>query len=476
MIMNAKSIILFVVALILTVGILVSCTNYGEGNNETTVDSDQKEFCGGLDRVNYEGKEYKILTFSDYALTFAHEESGAGTMEDAVYRQCVTVEDYFNVKVMPVLDAGVSETLRTAVSSGEDAFDIVICHNQVLADHANEGNLTDLNILPNLDLSKEYWNQTYVDKLTVNDRIYLAFGDLFYEAAASNVHMFYFNKTMIEDLTLESPYENVYNGTWTVEKLKTMSKDAVKDLNGDNAYSVEDDQFGLTIAPVQAAVMFYTSGFHVFSYDGSNVTLDFYNEKYTDFYSDVYDLLYNTESVHTQVDGAPNFQAFLDGRALFTSWFFTDTASVRAVEGFDVGLLPYPKWSEDEEYINWPTAGNFLMGVPSSVVAERYAFVGNITQALAATGNEFLRSAFYEKTLKGKLSRDEDSEKMIDIIFETMTIDFGWINCGTGSMGWFTNTCLEAKLPSTSSLYNRLSEKGLQYYEDVMSYYNQDIE
>ena len=55
----------------------------------------------------------------------------------------------------------------------------------------------------------------------------------------------FFNKQIIENSKLESPYDLVKSGKWTMEKFFGMAEEAASDLNGDSQMNIEDDQFGL---------------------------------------------------------------------------------------------------------------------------------------------------------------------------------------------------------------------------------------
>ena len=55
-------------------------------------------------------------------------------------------------------------------------------------------------------------------------------------------------------------------------------------------------------------------------------------------------------------------------------------------------------------------------------------FVGIITEALAAESYKSVVPAYYDVVLKTKASRDEDSAEMIDLIRDTIIIDFGYIH------------------------------------------------
>jgi len=64
------------------------------------------------------------------------------------------------------------------------------------------------------------------------------------------------------------------------------------------------------------------------------------------------------------------------------------------------------------------------VGIPQNVDIERTAF---IVEAMAYAGYKTLREPVYEISFKAKGSRDTESERMIDIIFETVYMDLNGI-------------------------------------------------
>ena len=95
----------------------------------------------------------------------------------------------------------------------------------------------------------------------------------------------------------------------------------------------------------------------------------------------------------------------------------------------EFGILPLPKYDElQDRYIS--SAASW--GLPFYVVprctfgAEEYARTGYITQMLAYESMYTMTPAFYDQTLQNKISRDEESARMLDIIFESRSYDFGW--------------------------------------------------
>lgn len=84
-----------------------------------------------------------------------------------------------------------------------------------------------------------------------------------------------------------------------------------------------------------------------------------------------------------------------------------------------------PKLDENQsEYIAygqpWASACPY---VPLTVTGERLTMTGTLIDAMAAYGYDELRPAVFENVLQLKGTRDEQSAKIIDMVFENVTFD-----------------------------------------------------
>ena len=447
------------------------------GDDTTEADGAEAYFAKTFDGITLGGGDFMFLTMfsssplKDY-VRFDHEGITGEPVDDAIYNQVVTVEDKLDVNIDYYASANVRSEIMNAVKSGDTTYKAVEDHNTIIANLVISNYLTDLNNIEYINFDNPWWNENYKEKLTVAGKTYLAFGDIFFEAGIKNVHLFYFNKEMCDSYNIEYPYQAVYDGKWTMDYIMNLVGGVSKDLNGDGMMD-RNDRWGLVQSPIQSSIIYYTSGFGTMSYDEDGYPyLDMWSDAFVNFYEKLFALDYKTEGVwtNTQADESANFQMFVDGKVLLCSDFLSNASRVREVE-FDVGILPYPKYDENADYVNWPTGGNHLMGVPSVIDSDEYDFVGIVLEALSVTGYEYVRPALYEVTLQGKLARDRESQDMLDLIFDTMSIDFGWIHTGDSGMGWFVNSCLSAKLANISSFYKRTETRAAKYYNKIVDYY-----
>ena len=107
-------------------------------------------------------------------------------------------------------------------------------------------------------------------------------------------------------------------------------------------------------------------------------------------------------------------------------FLFTATHLIWQLRQMDVdfGMLPYPKYSEAEDYSS-STAGIFLSmtGVPAS--NSELDDTGYFLEAYAYEGWRLLKPAYYENVLMGKLARDDESKDTLEYIYGNLRWDVG---------------------------------------------------
>ena len=91
------------------------------------------------------------------------------------------------------------------------------------------------------------------------------------------------------------------------------------------------------------------------------------------------------------------------------------------VESF--GVLPGPKWEENDEYCTSLHDRYAIYGVSKSVLAEDVDFIAHITDALCAESTQTVYPQFYDVLLKQRYSKDPDTARMVDLIMKNVYID-----------------------------------------------------
>ena len=379
-----------------------------------------------LPEMDYGGSKFAILyiDWSSYQLyQFADSEIGE-IMNDTIYYRQKNVEDRFNIQISPIkINYGdVTKNVSKSVKAGSHEYDLALTHcNNELAGLMTNGYVVDWNTIPAINFTKPWWNKDALDTLDIAGRLYFATSDFI----IPEPNAVFFNRGMIQDYALDDPYKLVRDGKWTIDKMTQMAKVAAKDLNGDGEWN-KDDQFGLvtqlgwyfiSIGPScgMKSVIKDEAGRFVINTDVGKMQSIL--EKY--------DVLINDKSTtFNYAYGAMGDQyisalPLSTGRVLFHFDPLPQAVRYRDCE-FDYGILPWPKYDEaQEKYTN--LSWNGFMAVPATVPDLEKE--GIIIEALSAESYKYCVPAFYDVLMNVKLTRDEDSIEMLDIIYSGCIYD-----------------------------------------------------
>ena len=130
---------------------------------------------------------------------------------------------------------------------------------------------------------------------------------------------------------------------------------------------------------------------------------------------------------------------FNEGRLLFNDSFFEHVPGTRSLEDMDVGFVPYPKLSEDqEEYYSRTANVSGLTYIP--ITNTDLEKTGAVLETLAYFSGDTILDTYFDIILTIKSTRDVESEEMIPIIknssrFMDQIIGFNGSNIITAKSG-----------------------------------------
>ncbi|MBO4930690.1 MAG: hypothetical protein J6I42_00775, partial [Clostridia bacterium] len=111
---------------------------------------------------------------------------------------------------------------------------------------------------------------------------------------------------------------------------------------------------------------------------------------------------------------------FIADRALFLMSAIGNAVALRDMES-DFGVLPYPKYNpEDETYRN-RNFGSSYFAIP--ITAKDVEMSAVVLEAQNFYSYRDVRPTYYETILKDKVSRDQDTAEMLDLVIDTCYID-----------------------------------------------------
>ena len=449
-----KKIISLLLALLLSAGMLAACSNTTvdeettqtpQTANDPNVDVTEEvpeedvRLESGLPDANFEGYDFHIFIHNTITNDFAAEEITGEPVNDAEYERMVAVQDKGNCVITPLVvsaDNRAGHTpLGNAVKAGTNDYDLACLSGYSSCNALVAGALTNLYEVPNLDLSKPWWDPYCTEECTFKNAVFQMTGDI---SIGDNraTFCYFFNKNMAATYNQPDFYAMVDNYTWTIDNFREFAEAVDSNLDYDNDgdhINDKEDIYGIYIWDDIMMGIVNASGIKCCSINKDGLLeLTLYSEKFVEAFNKFTAYAYNKDvTCAYQRNGyAADYGviAFREGRALFYLANIGAATSFRDMED-DFGILPLPLYDENQDrYYNSAASWSVsLYSIPMNSYGEDgFARAGWITEALAYESLYSLTPAYYEQTLQNKVSRDENSARMLDLIFATRTYDFGW--------------------------------------------------
>lgn len=434
-----KKIITLILAALAIIS-LVACKQ--EGNNSTgstgTSDSGTSGADGTYDASNildrFENKDFGGRDFRIYCANYFNDSvfvrqaptedaDPADRINAALYKRDAQLEEKYKVKMSYTVakdDQVLSDTAKELALTNEDTMDLLLGSLFYLGSGMlDDGLLIDINDITEIDLSNDWWNSNMTEFFTFGEKVFFSTGDITTRGTTS-VSLILFNKTLLEDDKIELPYQSVYDGTWTYEKLYQMYCGKSVDLDKDGIISLENDKIGF-LAGSYSSYFGCGGRYTVRNSDGSftgvydtkaNINI---LEKLQEWFND--DVLNHTYY--------PGVSAFVTDRAYFIEAAGCDLSLFRDMES-DFGAVPFPKLNEEQkDYIDFANPWITTCATFPVTVSD-LDFSGFMTEALAALSKYTTSPEQYEVIMKNKELRDDDSKKMLEIAVASATYDIGF--------------------------------------------------
>lgn len=389
--------------------------------------------------------DFHILVSGNYARNDFNAEVDEGTaLQSAIYRRNEYMREKYNINITnediiefnSATGSGTGFTkLSTEYFSGSKTYDAAQVGTYDVATLAYSGYIQNLNELEHLDLTKPYWDQKANEDLSIGGKIFYATGDItVIDNMVTNAILF--NKNMVKAYGLEDPYTLVKDNKWTLEKFGTMVKAVGEDTDQNGIYD-SNDTYGLLTWKDALLSILGAAGERICTINANGeIELSLYNERVVSLYdkwtSIVFDQAHAYNYQYDNVTGTSTpsstwdearIRMFDSNQAMFYATVLTTVAKHRDSET-DFGILPFPKYDESQaEYGHNVSAFHCaFICVPTLSASPR---VGVVLEELAYQGQKLLTPAYYEQTLIGQYTRDEESADMLDIIFATRVYDVG---------------------------------------------------
>ena len=463
-------------AALLLLGMLVSCGSNGAQTTDTAETAAQADTTAA---VTESGPAFPAVTFGGEEIHFLTEECtfgdqytsieiySAGTdgslLNDTVYNRNLIIEEKFDVRITEERLQNASKTAYNTVLAGEDLYDVVMPYLNSSVSNATAGLYRNLYDVEYLHLENSWWDQRANDNLQVGGKLYFTTGDISILDNECTMVLF-FNKQMTAENDLGDPYALVKDGKWTLDSMFAMCADLTADLNGDDKLKSADDRFGLFCANNTPHSLFFATGERIVTTDkNGELQLVMSNERSAEAVNAIMERCLDKSNMTGGFD--ESVKAFTEGRLLIAGWALTDINSIRDCQ-FDFGILPYPKYNEEQkEYYSLISTG-LTPGVSIPVTNNEPEKAGLILEALAYYSVDTLTHAYYDIALNDRYSRDEESGDMLDIIFASRVYDFGFIY-DVGGLGKLIETMFTGRSNTFVSKYEKQEAKALAALEEL---------
>ncbi|MBQ3176243.1 MAG: hypothetical protein IJB52_00320 [Clostridia bacterium] len=391
-----------------------------------------------IEAVDCGGRDYTILSrYSDgsnYCYPyheFLAEEANGEAINDAIFERNAFIEEKYNLVLSLPEEADMESILKKAVTAGDALYDLVNISPQSGYNVSVVGALRNMNNIPHIDITKPYWRASVMENTSTGGKNFFYVGDLNL-ASLNGVGVVFFNKELADSMQITDLYDTVRSGRWTFDTFTEYCRGVTADVNGDGTMNGED-KFGLTVNGFVWQPFFAGTGSRIIDKDAEDIpVLNWDTEENINAISRIVNFVNDRESV-ILVNQFPELQTaggwgqasidmFSENRALFWIEIIYGVHQLRTMDK-DFGILPMPKYDENQkEYASYIHAG-WTSAIAMPITNTEDDLAGRLIEDLAYQSSITVRPAFYDVTLKGKVSRDNDSGDMLDIIYSNINLD-----------------------------------------------------
>lgn len=425
----------------------VSCASntdemLGDSTAQTTAEestlSDEEKYNPNFEAADYDGYEFIVLINGSELepnVDFNAEELNGDVLNDAIYNRDVGVEEKFNIKLNAEFksDGDTRSAVAKAIKAGDTAYDMVEVTMNYSISMAANGYLTPIDEVPNIDLSKPYWNQITLEGSSLEGRNYFAYSDL-------NIHAFgatpcvIFNKAVLAEYNLGDIYALVTGGTWTMDEMCAMISTVTHDLNGDGQLT-KDDYWGLICNNFGVDCLISGSGYNMILKDENDVP---YLNIPTETFLGVIEGVRSVLSLNTGAFLVDRTSTATEAREYWTEWAITEDralfwiGNLKCVERLrsmetDFGIVPMPKYNELQEQYTVHRQANVGATIAVPYIVSDPEMVGTIIEELSYRSYCDVMPVYMSSVLEGKFFRDPESSVTLQIMHDYCYCNLGFM-------------------------------------------------
>ena len=447
---NLTRLLLVILSLVLVLGIFAACSpkkpSKGDpgkedpGKTDPGKDDPQEEPRIEIDlgEHNWNGAEYHVLEWSANGqdqvgqswIPWAEidvENDDGDTIGSAIYSRNSSIEEKYGVVISTEyksVDGGAYiNAVRASNQAADNNYQLLTIRTVNMVSLIQEKQTLDLRQYENvLHFDQPWWVADSVTSFALGDHLYVASSELLLRDKGATATMFY-NQRLADDKGVANLYELVDNKEWTLDKMLEISEGVTENLEDTD---ITNDVWGC--AGAKDSIYYIYNGFgQKFGHmdEDGYLTMDFGTGDSITIMQEVLELFMYSDAFCNTAINKDLANAFRDGQALFASYYLKKVNSLRSEMEDTYGILPNPLYDESQENYSslvW-IHHDCVLGIPSQVADVEMATV--ILEALSYESYYTTYPKFYETVLMNRSTRDDDSKRMLQIVFDTRSYDPG---------------------------------------------------
>lgn len=431
---------------------VVACGNGKSNENKTPESTTAKpeEQTDAAVYPYYEGKDFggaeiTILNYESYCgtnLAFAPDEYVTGDLlNNAMYARTAAVEEKLNVSIREDRkgyadmggwggQANYGQLVATSVGSGQFTWDIANVFLNWKASLITDGCLVDLRTLEELHLEEDYWDQNIMNELTLNGKTFAGSSKLTL-MPLDLTWVLFFNENMMKNLGLDSPYELVDNKEWTLAKMLEYVK-AGSSLNGGDTPDFENDPSticGIATHSDSVSAFVIAADNQLLKREDGEIVANVSNQHLFDTIEKVQEIFSKSMGYSNLGVSLPNsnepygcIPMFRSGRALFLTSELKDSKTLRDEMDDTYGILPPPLYDGEQKEYRSVLGSPAMLTIP--VLQNDLSRTALVLDALSYESTNVM-DTYYTRIITHRNLKNEESERMLHIIHDCLTIEFG---------------------------------------------------
>ena len=449
------------------------------GNQSTNANTEaDTDFFPDVEKTDYQGETLRMIGFSEpgawyYAESLSNEQGSLHILNNTIYEMNTLVEDYLGIEIeyeqiTSVTTGGeIFDAVQPTIMSGDDVYQLCILHPYYsYVKFITQNYAMDFQDLPDFDVDQPYWNREVMERLSINGHMFIGLGDFCHY----DINMIYCNKDKLTEASLKMPYEEVRNGTWTLDSFFSLTSGLYAD-DGDGKRNNKDTYGFAAMWDANGSAFMQGCDIYVATRNEADMfELSLYGDRLETMYTKLYNWSKDDSTYLWSFGNRENpsvKQDFLDGNAYFTH---TKLGTQYLEADFALGMLPMPKYDTNQaeyRHVNW---GNNIV-IPGSI--KNKEMVGEALELLGYYSKTLVQQKYYDEVLQLRVSEAPDDRDMVELIYNTVVFDPGIAFCDGNTSLWnlvyLPCFAIMEGNQSISAYYKRNSRGAQRWLDDLFT-------